>query len=76
MTPTLTAPASAAAATSRSGPYSGGAPPPSPHRRRIGGPLLPVLATVLLQAAPAGATEAGTVYGVPAADHLSGVAVL
>ncbi|WP_405697267.1 O-antigen ligase family protein [Streptomyces sp. NBC_01185] len=39
-------------------------------------PLLPLIATVLLVAVPADGTGAGTVFGVPAADLLSGAAVL
>ncbi|GAA2918513.1 O-antigen ligase family protein [Kitasatospora cinereorecta] len=50
--------------------------PAHPFRRRWGSgwPLLPLIGTVLLLAVPAGG--AGTVYGVPPADLLSGVAVL
>ncbi|MEU0134628.1 O-antigen ligase family protein [Streptomyces sp. NPDC006296] len=39
-------------------------------------PLLPLIATVLLVALPGDGTDPGTVSGVPAADLLSGVAVL
>ncbi|MEU0148203.1 O-antigen ligase family protein [Streptomyces sp. NPDC006288] len=39
-------------------------------------PLLPLIATVLLLAVPDDGTGAGAVYGVPAPDLLSGVAVL
>ncbi|MGW3805090.1 O-antigen ligase family protein, partial [Streptomyces clavifer] len=47
-------------------------------RRRWGSnwPLLPLIGTVLLLAVPADGTGAGTVYGVPPGDLLSGVAVL
>ncbi|MEU8707835.1 O-antigen ligase family protein [Streptomyces sp. NPDC048565] len=48
----------------------------APHGWRGRWPLLPLIATVLLLAVPAHDTSAGTVAGVPAADLLSGVAVL
>lgn len=48
----------------------------APHGWRDRWPLLPLIATVLFLAVPADDTSAGTVAGVPAADLLSGVAVL
>ncbi|MFJ8768091.1 O-antigen ligase family protein [Streptomyces clavifer] len=53
-------------------------PPAHPFLRRWGSnwPLLPLIGTVLLLAVPADGTVAGTVYGVPPGDLLSGVAVL
>lgn len=47
-----------------------------PHGRGGRWPLLPLIATVLLVAVPADDTSPWTVAGVPAADLLSGVAVL
>ncbi|WP_330319568.1 O-antigen ligase family protein [Streptomyces clavifer] len=53
-------------------------PPAHPFLRQWGSnwPLLPLIGTVLLLAVPADGTGAGTVYGVPPGDLLSGVAVL
>ncbi|MET8174443.1 O-antigen ligase family protein [Streptomyces clavifer] len=53
-------------------------PPAHPFLRRWGSiwPLLPLIGTVLLLTVPADGTGAGTVYGVPPGDLLSGVAVL
>ncbi|MEU5716371.1 O-antigen ligase family protein [Streptomyces sp. NPDC020403] len=78
MTQTLTARPAASAPASTPVPAlrpRAGRPFPLPLRRSEW-PLLPLLATVLLLTVPAGGAEAATVYGVPAADLLSGVAVL
>ncbi|MFB8026616.1 MULTISPECIES: O-antigen ligase family protein [unclassified Streptomyces] len=48
--------------------------PPSGWGRRW--PVLPLIVTVLLVAVPADGSGTGTVFGVPAADLLSGAAVL
>ena len=57
------------------------APPSAPEKASPPGwrrrwPLLPLIATVLLVGVPSDGTGAGAVSGVPAADLLSGVAVL
>ncbi|MFD4029666.1 O-antigen ligase family protein [Streptomyces sp. NPDC058637] len=70
--------AAPAAPAVRSAPAPVPSAPAYPFPRRWGGgwPLLPLVGTVLLLAVPADGTGAGTVYGVPPADLLSGVAVL
>ncbi|WP_254667984.1 O-antigen ligase family protein [Streptomyces griseus] len=78
MTQTLTARPPASTPASPPAPAPGPrAGRPFPLRFSRGDwPLLPLLATVLLLAVPSGDGGAVTVYGVPAADLLSGVAVL